>query len=86
MLSVDGLAEGDPSTLPPAPAHADGAEPVRWIYSTSGTTSDPKGVQHTDATLIAGGSGLADALRDDTPTTSGRSPSPTRTSQVPTTW
>jgi acyl-CoA synthetase (AMP-forming)/AMP-acid ligase II len=63
VLSVSELVEGDPSTLPPAPAHADGEEPVRWIYSTSGTTSDPKGVQHTDATLIAGGRGLADALQ-----------------------
>jgi acyl-CoA synthetase (AMP-forming)/AMP-acid ligase II len=63
VLSVDGLVEGDPATLPAAPAHPDGDEPVRWIYSTSGTTSDPKGVQHTDATLIAGGRGLADALQ-----------------------
>ncbi len=62
VLRLDSLPEGDPSTLPPAPAHADGDEPVRWIYSTSGTTSDPKGVLHTDATLIAGGQGLADAL------------------------
>ncbi len=63
VLSVDTMAEGDPATLPAAPSYADGAEPVRWIYSTSGTTSDPKGVQHTDATLIAGGQGLADALQ-----------------------
>jgi acyl-CoA synthetase (AMP-forming)/AMP-acid ligase II len=35
---------------------------VRWIYSTSGTTAAPKCVRHTDATLIAGGSGLAAAL------------------------
>jgi acyl-CoA synthetase (AMP-forming)/AMP-acid ligase II len=32
------------------------------VYSTSGTTSDPKGVRHTDATLIAGGVGLSVAL------------------------
>jgi acyl-CoA synthetase (AMP-forming)/AMP-acid ligase II len=63
VLAVDELAEGDPATLPAAPSYADGEEPVRWIYSTSGTTSDPKGVQHTDATLIAGGQGLADALQ-----------------------
>jgi acyl-CoA synthetase (AMP-forming)/AMP-acid ligase II len=63
VLSVSELAEGDPSSLPPAPSYPDGEEPVRWIYSTSGTTSDPKGVQHTDATLIAGGQGLADALQ-----------------------
>lgn len=62
VLSLESLAEGDPSTLPAPVEHADGEEPVRWIYSTSGTTSDPKGVQHTDATLIAGGKGLADAL------------------------
>jgi len=62
VLSLDALPEGDPSTLPDAPTVADGEEPVRWIYSTSGTTSDPKGVQHTDGTLIAGGQGLADAL------------------------
>jgi cyclohexanecarboxylate-CoA ligase len=68
VLSLAELPEGDPSTLPPAAEHPDGEEPVRWIYSTSGTTSDPKGVQHTDGTLLAGGRGLADALqmtRDD---------------------
>lgn len=35
---------------------------VRWIYYTSGSTADPKGVRHTDASLIAGGMGLAGAL------------------------
>ena len=34
----------------------------RWIYYTSGTTSEPKGVRHTDATLLAGGRGLAAAV------------------------
>ncbi|MCB1026946.1 MAG: AMP-binding protein, partial [Microthrixaceae bacterium] len=32
------------------------------IYYTSGTTSEPKGVRHTDATLLAGGRGLAAAV------------------------
>lgn len=62
VLTFADLEEADPAGLPPAPAHADGEEPVRWIYSTSGTTSDPKGVLHTDGTLLAGGRGLADAL------------------------
>ncbi|MCU1350855.1 MAG: Cyclohex-ene-carboxylate:CoA ligase [Acidimicrobiales bacterium] len=53
------LPDGDPADLPPAPT--DGNE-VRWIYFTSGTTSDPKGVRHTDRTLITGANGLAVAL------------------------
>jgi acyl-CoA synthetase (AMP-forming)/AMP-acid ligase II len=62
LLTSDGLPEGDPSTLPAAPSYAAGEAPVRWIYYTSGSTADPKGVQHTDQTLIAGGYGLALAL------------------------
>ncbi|GLF97276.1 class I adenylate-forming enzyme family protein [Streptomyces yaizuensis] len=54
------LPDGDPATLPPPPATG---TDVCWIYWTSGTTSDPKGVLHTDRSLIAGGSTLAHALR-----------------------
>ncbi|MEV6326262.1 AMP-binding protein [Streptomyces sp. NPDC051909] len=57
--AYESLPEGDPAVLPPAPASG---TDVRWIYWTSGTTSDPKGVLHTDRSLIAGGSCLAHAL------------------------
>ncbi|MEM7142349.1 MAG: AMP-binding protein [Actinomycetota bacterium] len=56
------LPKGDPSTLPAPPTDGDA---VRWLYYTSGTTSDPKGVKHTDKTLIAAGTGLAIALEAD---------------------
>ena len=64
ILRIDGgLPEGDPAVLPPPPVGTSAEDaPVRWIYYTSGSTADPKGVQHTDQTLIAGGWGLARAL------------------------
>ncbi|QPK50673.1 AMP-binding protein [Streptomyces gardneri] len=56
----ESLPDGDPAVLPPPPSSG---TDVRWIYWTSGTTSDPKGVLHTDRSLLAGGSCLAHALR-----------------------
>jgi acyl-CoA synthetase (AMP-forming)/AMP-acid ligase II len=47
-----------PQPLPLARVHDD----VRWVYYTSGTSADPKGVCHTDASLIVGGRALAHAL------------------------
>jgi cyclohexanecarboxylate-CoA ligase len=60
VLNIGHLPVGDPAELPPPPT-GDG-DPVRWIYYTSGTTSEPKGVMHSDGTLLAGGRGLALAL------------------------
>jgi acyl-CoA synthetase (AMP-forming)/AMP-acid ligase II len=56
VLRVDkALPEGDPSSLPRAPATPDDPAdlPVRWLFYTSGTTADPKGVKHSDATVKA---------------------------------
>jgi acyl-CoA synthetase (AMP-forming)/AMP-acid ligase II len=57
-LGLD-LPSGDPASLPAPPASG---EEIRWVYYTSGTTSEPKGVQHSDQTLMAGGRGLGAAL------------------------
>ena len=54
------LESGDPSTLP-AP-EADGSV-VRWIYTSSGTTADPKGVRHTDRTVMHAATGPIQAAR-----------------------
>ena len=51
----DTLPQADPAVLPPVP---DDPDAVRWIYCTSGTTSTPKGVLHTDRSLIGGGDAL----------------------------
>jgi acyl-CoA synthetase (AMP-forming)/AMP-acid ligase II len=58
VVAYDSLPEGDPAVLPPPPG-PESADEERWIYYTSGTTSDPKGVRHTDITLVTGGQGLA---------------------------
>ena len=57
------LPVGDPATLPPPPAHLAPADlPDRWIYYSSGTTSDPKGGRHTDQSVMAGANGVLGSM------------------------
>jgi acyl-CoA synthetase (AMP-forming)/AMP-acid ligase II len=65
VLAVDPeLPDGDPRSLgPPPPPSADPARsPVRWHFYTSGTTAEPKGARHSDATLLASFRGLVRVL------------------------
>jgi cyclohexanecarboxylate-CoA ligase len=43
----------DALTAPPGPAGD-----TRWIYYSSGTTAAPKGIRHTDTSVIAGSAGV----------------------------
>jgi len=54
------LPQGDPSTL--SPPETDGSI-MRWIYTSSGTTADPKGVRHTDRTVMHAATGPIQAAR-----------------------
>jgi acyl-CoA synthetase (AMP-forming)/AMP-acid ligase II len=61
VLVVDPEPTAEPAAievagLPPAP---DDGEAVRWLFATSGTTSDPKIARHVDRAAIAAGAGLA---------------------------
>ncbi len=63
LVVDDALPEGDPATLSAPPPELGAADqPVRWILYSSGTTADPKGARHTDASLIASFVGLVRVL------------------------
>jgi acyl-CoA synthetase (AMP-forming)/AMP-acid ligase II len=63
VLVVDrALPDGDPATLGAPRAVEPGTDPVRWVFYTSGTTADPKGARHSDATVAASARGLNRAL------------------------
>jgi acyl-CoA synthetase (AMP-forming)/AMP-acid ligase II len=53
------LPQGDVGRVPAAPSRGDD---VRWIYYTSGTTGNPKGVLHSDETVANASRGLAGRL------------------------
>jgi len=57
------LPSGDPAALPAPPRASAGC---RWLYFSSGTTADPKGARHSDATVMAGSHGVTDlqGMRD----------------------
>jgi cyclohexanecarboxylate-CoA ligase len=66
VLDIDGepgsgmrLPAGDPSTLPAPPTDP---AAYRWAYYSSGTTADPKGARHTDASLMASSTGMVDGM------------------------
>jgi acyl-CoA synthetase (AMP-forming)/AMP-acid ligase II len=63
VIAVDGAFPELPAgnlPAPPTDAHA-----VRWIFYTSGTTGEPKGALHTDASIAAGAAGVVDAYAVD---------------------
>lgn len=53
------LPRADAGALPTPPASASEA---RWVYYSSGTTAAPKGIRHTDASVMAGATGLVEAI------------------------
>ena len=63
LVADRSLPEGDPSALPPPPPPTTPEDaPVRWLFYTSGTTSDPKGAQHTDHTIGITAAGMCERL------------------------
>ena len=63
VITVDrALPDGDPATLPPPPDPPSRTD-LRWIFYTSGTTSDPKGAKHSDATIAASSWGMIEPWR-----------------------
>jgi len=63
LVADKALPQGDPSRLPPIPDPLDAADQeCRWLFYTSGTTADPKGARHTDATIGAVATGMSGRL------------------------
>jgi cyclohexanecarboxylate-CoA ligase len=59
LVSDRTLPEGDAALLADPPSSSG---KLRWIFYTSGTTADPKGAMHTDATIEANAYGISRAV------------------------
>jgi len=59
-VSPNNFPKGDVNDLPPYTAPADNE--LRWLCYTSGTTADPKGAKHTDASIAAIGDSMGERL------------------------
>ncbi len=63
LVADRALPQGDHSLLPDPPEPVDRADlPVSWLFYTSGTTAEPKGAQHTDASIAAAAWGMSQRL------------------------
>ena len=60
LVADPDLPEGDPTTLPPFEPERNA---MRWLFYSSGTTADPKGAKHTDASLSAANAGMQWAMQ-----------------------
>jgi cyclohexanecarboxylate-CoA ligase len=54
------LATGDPNSS--ARSQSPASDDPRWIYYSSGTTADPKGARHTDASIMASSNALLELM------------------------
>ncbi len=59
-VEPDDFPSADPTTLPAYFLKEESA--LRWLCYTSGTTSDPKGAKHTDASIAAIGKSMGERL------------------------
>ncbi|HKY14188.1 MAG TPA: AMP-binding protein [Microthrixaceae bacterium] len=63
LVADRALPQGDPASLPAiGDSGAVADDEIRWLFYTSGTTADPKGARHTDASIAAVGKGMGERL------------------------
>ncbi len=68
LVSDRALPQGDTAALPPlcdevGPEDLEPADQsTSWLFYTSGTTAEPKGVRHSDASLLAAARGMGQRL------------------------